>query len=269
MGTTPPPASLAAALPLTPDGCAWQWSRLPGEGVLRNVAAAALLPVPAPAGRRSGRAVLVVPGGGHLFVAVDNEGLPVAQRLAEAGHAAFVLVYRTTSTAVDDGAFQRDLPQAWDRLAGQIRADGDLAAHGPAVDDTRAAMRWLRAHAAGWGVDPARIGVLGFSAGARCGRALVEQATPEEMPDSLALVYGGFACTVPRRPAPALFLAQAADDPLFDSRRLDILADWARAGQRAELHLYERGGHGFGLQSRGTTSDGWIEAYLAWLARQG
>ncbi|NRF71668.1 alpha/beta hydrolase fold domain-containing protein [Aquincola sp. S2] len=262
------PMALPAAIQMAPEASAWQCTQLEREAVLRNVGAAALLPVLPPVGRGNGRAVLVVPGGGFLFVAVDNEGLPVAQRLAEAGYAAFVLVYRTQPTDVDDRAFQRALPLAWQRLAEQVAADGDLAAHGPAVDDTRTAMRWLRTHAADFAFDPARLGVLGFSAGARCGRALVAQAAPADMPDSLALIYGGFAGTVPRSPVPPLFLAQAADDPLFDRRHPDILDDWRRAGQRAELHLYERGGHGFGLRTQDATSDHWFDAYRAWLDRQ-
>lgn len=268
MTSTAPPAPPAEALPPTHEASVWQYTRLAHEGVLRNVGAAALLPVQPPPGRASGRAVLVVPGGGFLFVAVENEGLPVARRLADAGHAAFVLVYRTRPTIADDDAFERGLPRAWERLAAQVRMDADIEAYAPAADDTRTAMRWLRAHAADEGFDPRRIGLLGFSAGARCARALVEQAEPAEMPDSLALVYGGFARTAPRHPVPPLFLAQAADDPLFDSRRLDILDDWRRAGQRAELHLYERGGHGFGLRPQGSTSDQWFDAYRAWLDRQ-
>lgn len=261
-------AVLSGVLPLTSKACVWRCTRLAHEAVLRNVGAAGLLPVMPPPGRGNGRAVLVVPGGGFIFVAVENEGLPVAQRLAEAGYAAFVLVYRTRPSIEDDDAFERGLPQAWQGLAAQIRADGDLAVHPPAVDDIRTAMRWLRAHAADFAFDPARLGVLGFSAGARAGRALVAQAPRGEMPDSLALVYGGFARTVPRSPVPPLFLAQAADDPLFDHRHLDILDDWRRAGQRAELHLYERGGHGFGLRTQGATSDHWFEACRAWLDRQ-
>ncbi|WP_284615026.1 alpha/beta hydrolase [Aquabacterium humicola] len=259
---------LPGAISITPEACGWQVTRLEHERVLRNVGAAALLPVEPAPGRGNGRAVLVVPGGGFLFVAVENEGLPVARRLAKAGYTAFVLVYRTRPTTDDDRSFEQGLPRAWQDLAERIQADGDLALHGPALDDTRTAMRWLRAHAASFGFDPARLGLLGFSAGARCGRALVAQATAEEMPDSLALVYGGFAATVPRAPVPPLFLAQAADDPLFDSGQLAILDDWRRAGQRAELHLYERGGHGFGLRKQGATSDHWFDAYRAWLDRQ-
>lgn len=259
---------LSDLLPLGPRAPRFQLTHLPGESVLRNVVEPALLPVRPPPGRENGRAVLVVPGGGYLFVAIGNEGLPVARGLAEAGYTAFVLVYRTLPTAPDDAAFADELPGSWDRLAEQLHRDGDLAAHAPAVYDACRAMRWLREHATQQGWDPASPGFLGFSAGARSGRALVQVASPREMPATLALIYGGFAATSPRTPVPPLFLAQAADDPLFDSRRLALLQDWARAGQRAELHLYERGGHGFGLQARGTTSDGWFAAYLAWLDRQ-
>lgn len=152
--------------------------------------------------------------------------------------------------------------------ASPARPAGQRLDYAPAVDDTRQAMRWLRAHAGDWGVDPAQIGLLGFSAGAHSGQVLVETATPEEMPANLALVYGGLQAARPLAPVPPLFLAQAADDPLFPLQHFDLVQSWRQARQRVELHVYERGSHGFGLIPRGSTSDTWIDAYLAWLAKQ-
>ena len=98
---------------------------------------------------------------------------------------------------------------------------------------------------------------------------LAGEIDAHEMPATLALIYGGLAASKPQAPTPPLFLAQAADDPLFPVTNIDLLNSWREAGQRAELHIYERGGHGFGLLNlRGTTADGWIDAYLAWLAKQ-
>ena len=87
-------------------------------GGLRNVLTATMVPVrPAP-GKANGRAVLVVPGGGYLFVAIENEGLPVAQRLAEQGYTAFVLVYRVKPTPPADADFeawlQKDIAERLD-----------------------------------------------------------------------------------------------------------------------------------------------------------
>lgn len=254
----------------TDSGPAFQWTGLGQERILRNVQRPRLYPVRPAAGKANGRAVLVVPGGGYKFVAIENEGLPVARRLADAGYTAFVLVYRVKPTPVADADFAAEVNQeiAQRFAPGAPKAADDLAPHGPAAEDSKLAMAWLKAHSSEQGFDAKRLGYIGFSAGARSGRALVEQATPEQMPDALALIYGGFYATKPRQPVPPLFLAQAADDPLFPPNGFDMVQNWRQAGQRVELHLYERGGHGFGSMPRGTTSDAWMDAYLAWLARQ-
>jgi acetyl esterase/lipase len=127
------------------------------------VLAASLYPVRPAAGRANGRAVRVVPGGGFQFVAVENEGLPVAQRLADAGYTAFVLVYRVQPTPVKDedfaAAINREIAE---RFAKPAKAADDLPPCAPAVEDARLAMRWLRSHAAEFKVDASRIGFLGF-----------------------------------------------------------------------------------------------------------
>ncbi len=253
------------------SGAAFQWTGFGRERVLRNVQRPLLYPVRPAAGQANGRAVLVVPGGGYRFVAIENEGMPVAQRLAEAGYTAYVLVYRIKPTPVQDQDFAAEVnAEIAQRFApGAPKAADDLQPHAPAVEDAKTAMAWLKAHAAEQGVDAQHIGYIGFSAGARTGRALVEQANPAQMPATLALIYGGFYATRPAQPVPPLFLAQAADDPLFPPDSFDMVQNWRQAGQRVELHLYERGGHGFGAMApRGNTSDGWLASYLAWLARQ-
>ncbi len=266
------PMELPAPLPFggTGSGPAFQWTGLGQERILRNVQRPQLYPVRPAAGKANGRAVLVVPGGGYRFVALENEGMPIARRLADAGYTAFVLVYRVKPTPVADADFAAEVnAEIAQRFApGAPKAADDLAPYGPAIEDAKAAMAWLKAHATEQGFNSRRLGYIGFSAGARTGRALVTQATADEMPDTLALIYGGFYATAPRQPVPPLFLAQAADDPLFPPDGFDIVQNWRRAGQRVELHLYERGGHGFGSMPRGTTADGWLDAYLIWLAKQ-
>lgn len=264
----PLPAPIALGAPVS--GAPFQWTGMNREQLLRNVHTATMYAVRPAAGKANGRAVLVVPGGGYLFVAMDNEGLPVAQRLADQGTTAFVLVYRVKPTPADDQAFsdwlQKDIAERFSQPA--LPGQPDLEFQ-PAVDDAKAAMRWLRAHAGEFGVNPAQIGFIGFSAGARTGQRLVEQADATEMPANLALIYGGLSAAQPKTPVPPLFAAQAADDPLFPVSGIDLLLSWQKAGQRYELHLYEKGGHGFGLRNlRGETSDAWMDAYLAWLARQ-
>lgn len=264
----PLPAAIGLGAPVS--GAPFQWTGMNREQLLRNVRTATMYPVLPAAGKANGRAVLVVPGGGYTFVAIDNEGLPVAQRLADLGYTAFVLVYRVKPTPAADADFetwlQKDIAERFSKP--RVPGAPELEFQ-PAVDDAKAAMRWLREHAGEFGVKPAQIGFIGFSAGARTGQRLVEQATADEMPANLALIYGGLAASQPKAPVPPLFAAQAGDDPLFPVTGIDLLHSWKQAGQRAELHVYEKGGHGFGLRNlRGETSDGWIDAYLAWLNRQ-
>ncbi len=264
----PLPTPIALGAPVT--GAPFQWTGMNREQLLRNVVTATMYAVRPPAGKANGRAVLVVPGGGYMFVAIENEGLPVAQRLADQGYTAFVLVYRVKPTPAADEDFsawlQKDIAE---RFSKPPQPGAPELEFQPAVDDAKAAMRWVREHAGEFGVNPAQIGFIGFSAGARTGQRLVEQADANEMPANLALIYGGLSAAKPKAPVPPLFAAQAADDRLFPVTGIDLLHSWQKAGQRFELHLYEKGGHGFGLRNlRGETSDAWMDAYLAWLAKQ-
>ncbi|WP_077038323.1 alpha/beta hydrolase [Pelomonas sp. KK5] len=263
------PMDLPAPIALG-DAPAFQWTGLARERILRNVSAPLLYPVLPPAGKGNGRALLVVPGGGYKFVAVENEGWPVAQRLAEAGWTVFVLVYRVNPTPPADEDFAASVnEEIAQRFASATpRRGNNLQLFEPAVEDARLAMAWVKAHAADYGCDPARSGYLGFSAGAHSGRALAERAAAGEMPATLALIYGGFGAFRAQAPVPPLFVAQALDDPLFPPDDFGIVQAWREAGQRVELHLYERGSHGFGLIPRGTTSDQWLDAYLNWLDKQ-
>lgn len=274
---TVPAAPMVLPAPIELGGAAnnnapaFQWTGLGRERVVRNVSRPQLFVVRPAAGQANGRAVLVVPGGGYQFVAIENEGMPVAQKLAAEGTTAFVLVYRVNATPVPDDDFAAVINQEIAKrfAPGAPKVADDLQPYAPAVADAKAAMVWLKAHAGELGIDAQRIGYIGFSAGARTGRALVSQANADEMPATLALIYGGLFATQPRQPVPPLFLAQAADDALFPPNNFDMVQNWRQAGQRVELHLYERGGHGFGAMApRGNTSDGWMSAYLAWLARQ-
>jgi acetyl esterase/lipase len=261
---------LPGPLPLTDQPPGEQWTRFGnGERVVRNVKAAYLIPVRPIAGQGNGRAVLVVPGGGYHFVAIENEGLPVAQRLAASGYMAFVLVYRTRPTPKDEPSYVAEITKyVTEVFATKRPVDEDRPPYEPALEDAMTAIRWIRGHASEWGLESAKVHYLGFSAGAYTGRGLVQRAQPGEMPTTLGLIYGGFASTKPRAPVPPLFLAQAADDRLFPLGNFPILHDWVRAGQRVEFHLYENGGHGFGARRNGTTTDGWLDSYVAWLDKQ-
>lgn len=263
----PPPEPVGPVLrpsvPLDP-ACkgAEQWERMFEQVNVRNVTCAVVYPVLPKPGKANGRSVVVVPGGGYQFVSIDQEGFRVADALAARGYTAFVLKYRTLETPRDNDAYMARMAQLFGNLG-----KGELADNPPAVDDLAAAMRMVRDEAAKRGLDPAKIGVVGFSAGARTTIRLLEWKDEAGLAENVALVYPPMTQVVKGGPRPPLFLAIAGDDPLFMQGKLALLDAWLKASPKAEFHLYSAGSHGFGMGIKGTTSDLWIDQYIAWLDR--
>lgn len=262
----------AIALPLPADAIstgAEQWSSLNGQRVVRNVVRPVLLPFKPAAGTANGRAIVIAPGGGYQFVSIEEEGHLVARHLAAHGYHAFVLKYRTAPTPTEDAAFSAQLNGAMQQMS---RAPGGAAPplprFAPAVEDAQNAMRLVRARATEFGVKPDQVGFIGFSAGAGTGLRLQEAAAPGTVPNHLALIYGPLAAAPVAAPLPPLYALMAADDPLFAGAGFALIEQWQRSGQRVELHLFERGGHGFGFTPRGAPTDGWIDSYTRWLSRR-
>ena len=131
--------------------------------------------------------------------------------------------------------------------------------------DAQTALRLIRSNAARWGVDPGRVGLLGFSAGATTVMATTLANAPDARPDFIAPIYGPMnALTPPPSPQP-MFAAMASDDPLFNKQGFGLIESWQKAGGSVEFHYYQGGGHGFGSRAQGTTSDHWFEQFMAWM----
>jgi acetyl esterase/lipase len=247
------------------------WDAADDQQWLRNVTVPTLTPFLPEPGDRTGTSVVIAPGGGLHFLSVDNEGTWVAERLAERGIAAFVLRYRVTPTPVDVAGFGASLGRVFGEPTYLEDVSRTLRAHCRA--DGGAAIRAVRENAAGWGLDPERVGMLGFSAGAYVSLVTAADATEEERPSFLAPVYPAWwGEPVAPEPAPPMFLAWATDDGLGDTiirSSLDLYAAWRRAGAPVEAHAYARGGHGFGIRPQGTPSDRWFDDFLAWLSSSG
>lgn len=238
------------------------WENFLDQTSVRNVTGGALYPVRPASGRSNGRAVIVVPGGGYRFVSIESEGFRVADALAAEGYTAFVLKYRTLTTPVDRADYLRETAALFANLG-----RGDLADNPPAVEDLAVAIRHVRDHAADYAIDPAQIGVVGFSAGSRTAIRLVEQKPEAALLENVALIYPPMVQTVRPGPRPPMFLAIAADDPLFRQGGLSLMQNWLNESPRVEFHLYSGGSHGFGMNPHGTTSDLWFSQYAAWLDR--
>jgi acetyl esterase/lipase len=118
-------------------------------------------------------------------------------------------------------------------------------------------------NAAAWGVDTQRIGMIGFSAGA----GLTMHATLNSKTMKLAFIgpiYGGMGPVKVPANAPPMFNAIASDDFLFNSQ-FGVIESWFKAGRPVEFHLYQNGGHGFGLGNPNRTSNKWFDAFIHWL----
>jgi acetyl esterase/lipase len=239
-----------------------QW----GDTFVRNVTVATLTPVLPEPGAANGAAVIVAPGGGFMFLSMSNEGWEVAQALADQGVAAFVLKYRVRPTPADLGEFE-DSVTAMFAGAGARPRPGGFSLADP-VEDATAAFALIRSRADEWGVDPDRIGMVGFSAGAGTTMATTLTA-PETRPAFIAPIYGAMSAVEVPEAAPPMFVVLAADDPLFANSGFGLVESWRAAGRPVEFHLYQNGGHGFGLGNPGKTSLGWFDGFMRWLELNG
>jgi acetyl esterase/lipase len=195
----------------------------------------------------TGAAVLAFPGGGYTILAIDLEGTEVCTWLNSIGMTCVLVKYR-------------------------VPFDGHYPEHVEDLEDAQQAMRLTRSHAAEWHIDPQRIGVLGFSAGAHLAVILGNHAdfkrngAPENpegkvdaRPNFVVVIYPGYLSDAPdlTKVAPAIgpssrtpptFILQAEDDPVHEENSLLYFQALKEAKVPAELHIFAEGGHGYGLR---------------------
>ncbi len=236
-----------------------------GLKVIRNVSRptlAAYLPDPAIA---IGTAVIVCPGGAYHLLAFEHEGIEVARWLNTRGIAAFMLKYRLVQTG-------SDFPQCVDEhLNDPHQMETLVEPLFPLITaDGCQAVRLVRACAAEWGIAPDRIGMLGFSAGGMVTLSVALQFDSSSRPDFAAPIYSAPPPDAPvPADAPPLFLLCAADDDMASEVSTRFYSLWRAASHPVELHIYSKGGHGFGMTKQGLPSDGWIDCFAEWLQVQG
>lgn len=248
--------------------------------MVRNVVQPTLTAYLPERSRASGTAVIVCPGGGFHFLSWDSEGTEVAKWLQERGVAAFVLKYRLLDTGATEAEFQKRVQELF-RSINRRMSNKETAAR-PVEDierlkivslaaaDGRQAVKVVRQRAAEWGIAPDRIGILGFSAGGMVTMGVVMEHTSESRPNFAAPIYGGTTGNAPvPADAPPLFILVAHDDGLAAASSVKLYSDWRAANKTAELHIYSKGGHGFGMNKRGLPVDTWIERFGDWLQTQG
>jgi acetyl esterase/lipase len=253
-----------------------------GTTMLRNISDPTLTVFAPQDGPGNGVGVVVVPGGGWRILAWQHEGLDVARWLTGKGYTVFLLKYRVMGTPDDPDKFIAALMAQDSQLAAPLpalkapRMLSDLAnddalvhAREIAADDGRRALAVAREKGASLGLKPEKIGMIGFSAGA----FLVADVAMEpkgEPPAFVAPIYGG---DTRGRPVPAgappLFTTIAHDDRLLFRMVEGLYLAWTDADRSAELHIFARGAHGFGMVRQGLPSDRWTELFTDWLADKG
>lgn len=236
-----------------------------GLRVIRNVSRPSLTAFLPDPGTATGTSVVIAPGGAYHFLAFEHEGTQVAEWLNERGIAAFLLKYRLVQTG-------DDFPQVVGKNLGspETRASTVEPVMPLILADGCRAVKVVRQRAADWGLDPRKVGMMGFSAGGMATLSVALHARGDSRPDFAAPIYSAppLEGPVPGNAAP-LFLACAADDDMASAVSLQYYTAWRIARRPVELHIYAKGGHGFGMTKLGLPSDGWIERFGEWLKMLG
>ncbi len=259
-----------AALPLWPHGAPGSEARVnepekvdangKGTNNVSNVHNPSITPY-LPTKGATGIAVIIAPGGGHSKLCLGHEGGALAEWFRDHGVAAFVLKYR---------------------LAREPGSTYTIQEH--AMADARRAIRTVRSRAAEWGIDPQKIGIMGFSAGGELaafaamendpGKAdaedVIERASSR--PDFQALIYPGTSDLFSaKKGMPPVFIACGFDDRKDISEGMATLyLKYKAAGVKAELHIFSGVGHGFGYRPDRTNAAGkWPERFMDWMEESG
>ncbi len=251
-----------------------QWNYTPDSArrdnilVEYNIIEPTLTFFPARGAVNTGTAVVIAPGGGYFVLATEHEGNDVARRLNEAGVNAFVLRYRVKQVA----NYPEDVQRAWsdpEALPELVKPVMKMAGQ-----DGMQAVRYVREHATELGVNPDRIGFMGFSAGGGVTMSVALESSGVTQPDFIAPVYPYIPPYLGDLPVPdekmPMFVIVSTDDPLdLAGPSASLYLQWVEAGQPAELHAYATGGHGFGALKKNVPADGWLDQLEAWMAESG
>lgn len=235
--------------------------------VVLNVVDPVIIPyLPAP-GTETGAAMLVCPGGGFSALSWNNEGPQVAEWLAAHGIAAFVLKYRIQYA----GATPEEVGMTAEYTYGGKRPDDAYRALADknrkvnetlgdvrplAFTDARTAMTYIRTHAAEYGIDPEKIGMVGFSAGGAVALDVLYHHDAQSKPNLVALIYGAMAQPeFPEDPCPLFIAATQYEIPGLS---YELYGMWCKNRLPAEIHSFTNSRHGFGYRPNGAPENLWI-----------
>ena len=212
---------------------------------------------------KTNKAMIICPGGGLYFLAYEKEGTVLAKKLASKGITAVVLKYRTYPR---EGSVINWVDNLWQTSAIVDCAKTILPY---SAKDALSAIEMIRKNASKFEVDPNKIGLMGFSAGGAVTMQAAYEANENNQPNFIAPIYPWMAIVaahkVPSNQPPA-FISCANDDPLeLASPTVAIYNDWIAAGAEADLHMFSKGGHGFGTNKFGIPVDIWSDLLVDWI----
>jgi acetyl esterase/lipase len=223
----------------------------------------------------TGSAMVVCPGGGFYILSYVSEGIKVAEELCMRGIAAFVLKYRTHPIGDEnaDGKVDgQDLTIKSSKVMGALSRESASAAclsmeySHLAFQDADRAVSMVRQNAAKWGINPDKIGIVGFSAGAVTSMHQVLEHSEAGKPNFGGIIYGGWTHDV-KAPADAapVFLCAPVNDIFYPEESQDVYMAWREAKVPVELHYYSDSQHGFGAVPTGKSSDLWIDEMVRFM----
>ncbi len=254
-----------------PGSEAWAWqekeqfAKIFNTQVVYNVSQPTLTVYPADPSKATGTAVIIAPGGAFHILSINSEGTEVAKWLNAKGITAFVLKYRLVHSVTDD-----PVTEMMSHVSDKRMTDSVVPmVVKMAMNDGLTAVKWVRSHAKDYGIDTSRIGFMGFSAGGTVTMSVIYSANAESRPNFIAPIYAYtgavIGSNIPKEKTPA-FIVAATDDQLgLASNSVDIYSKWIASKQSAELHIFSKGGHGFGMRKQNLPVDAWIERFGDWL----
>ncbi len=219
--------------------------------------------------RNTGTAVVIAPGGGLWGLSINSEGVDVANWLVSKGVTAFVLKYRLVPSG-DDGT--REINEAFasdpEGTMKQVRKVLEYS-----VQDGLNAVQYVRENAETYGIQPDKIGFMGFSAGGAVTMGVGYEYEARNRPNFLVPVYpwtDAQPVKPPKEDAPPMHIICATDDGLgLASGSIALYNSWYKAEKSVEMHMYSKGDHGFGMKTQGFPSDTWIQRVYDWAVVEG
>lgn len=259
---------------VAPGSETWNWTEGVSEQnswqtkIVYNVTRPTLTVYQPPLSKANGTAVIICPGGAFYALSINSEGIEVANWLTQKGVTCFVLKYRLARSYTNDPAAEVNAKMGTKEFNEESDKVIPLA-----IADGKAAIAWVRKHAADYHLLRNRIGIIGFSAGGTVAGSSAFNFTAENRPDFIGSVYS----YIPKQllgtignNTPPLFAVAASDDQLgLAPHSVDMYNSWIAAKKSAELHMYAKGGHGFGMRKQNLPSDQWIDRFGDWLDQQG